>query len=190
MKRLVIFLIALTFIKCSDKIDSSSNEPRKCWCADTSMVDSSKPIPPFDRADKIISYHYNDSSTFGLRPEFPKTILHDHLNRKNIISEIDITSYKLELEKIFFNKIVKCAPSKSNLLQDSISGCIFFPHHCIVFYDKNDKPVDYFEICFMCDESHQSRDFGPLCGRTFCELKQLFKKAGHDSSTLYMDRCK
>ena len=183
-------MMALAFLKCSYKSETPVNEVKKCWCADTSRVDSLKPNPPFDRALKIISYYYNDTSAFGHGPDFPATILHNHLNRKNILKEIDISAYRLELEKILFNKIINCEPGKSHLIQDSASSCIYFPHHCLVFYNKNNEATDYLEICFICDESEQSADFGPMCGQTFCELKTLFKKVGHEPSSLNIDKCR
>jgi len=188
MGRPFLILLVLVFFGCAERSDMTTYN--KCWCADTLLVDSLKPKAPFDFSKRIVSYYFEDSTLCGSYPDSLNVLYNGQFNRKEIVQEIDITPYKLDLEKIFFNKIIKCEPSNSNRMLDSSSACIYFPHHCIVFYDKLNKPIDYFEVCFICDESRQSRDFGYLCGQTFCQLKELFKKAGHATLPLNLEKCK
>ncbi|MFI5205152.1 MAG: hypothetical protein ACHQF2_11705, partial [Flavobacteriales bacterium] len=48
------------------------------------------------------------------------------------------------------NQVLKVSNENTNLLELGLSSC-FLPHHAIVFFDANEKPVAYISICFMCD---------------------------------------
>lgn len=195
MTRLFIGVIILLLVSCSEKqlsndnisvVSNNDTIERKCECIDTLIVDSLNPKPPFNEVSKIISYEFKDT-IMKASPTYENIIANGKLNRKYIIKEVDITSKKEELEKILFNKTEKCNNGTLTFALD----CAYNPHHCIVFYNKKGIATDFIEICFICDMKMTSTNnsFGVFCGKTYCELRNLFKECGYKTERLYLEQC-
>lgn len=75
-------------------------------------------------------------------------------NRYQIIKngEIDntVTSKGVLLSKELSDKIIKISNNDVNGLLTGFSKC-FIPHHAVVFYDKENKPIASFMPCFYCE---------------------------------------
>ena len=85
-------------------------------------------------------YLYNlDDRLFGQH----QTIKNDKLDSTIIQPGKSLTAEQVET-------VIKLSNENTNLLELGLSSC-FLPHHAIVFFDANEKPVAYISICFMCD---------------------------------------
>jgi hypothetical protein len=159
--------------------------PRECECVDTAVVDEQTHKPPFSTSSKIISYEFKDK-VMKYRPIYENIISGGVLQRKEIVKEINITKRKNALERILLNKTLHCYSDSARM-----DDCMYQPRHCIVFYDSAGKATDFIEICFFCDKVMTSpgKRFGPFCGDTFCELRTLFKNAGHELNALSLYMC-
>jgi len=100
-------------------------------------------------------------------------------------------SVRHDLEKILFNRAVVCKPGSVNFADSLISDCLYQPHHCIVFYNASNTPISFVEVCFICEDimADKKVKWGAFCGDTYCDLKNLFSKAGIDKKTLVLEAC-
>jgi hypothetical protein len=188
----IILIAAVLMLSCSNKkaeqkrrqeledslnkvfTTSLENQIQKCNCLDTFIVKDTDKHPLFE-GKKIISYTYKEN-IFKDSPEYENIIEGGKLNRKILKEQVLNNEQVLTLAKILYNRKKLC--DNGQLIR--IADCGYNPHHCLVFYDKKNKAVDFIEICFICDAKMGSKNyFGDFCGQTYCDLRKLFKELGH-----------
>jgi hypothetical protein len=96
---------------------------------------------------------------------------------------------KLELNELQLDSLsylCKNYTTKNGLISGiSWTTCCYKPRNAIIFFDKNNKPLLNFEICFECGQyrSYSSNNLGHLCqiddcGNLYNLFKDFFKKNG------------
>jgi hypothetical protein len=80
------------------------------------------------------------------------------------------------LTSIFFN-----VGFHGTILVMEGTGCIFDPHHAILFLDEHDHVLEYIAICFSCNQSKTSSagmPMGEFCTGKYTLLKEFFQHEG------------
>lgn len=124
---------------------------------------------PFSKRSKIevISYTNRmmwDDDDMGIVKN-GVLIIKDKIKERKVFSEAQSDS----LFKFLF--IEECPAFSSQ------AKC-FDPRHAILFYDKNDKLLEYIEVCLECGTSEQSFSFNAICDQRTKKLVDIFKQAG------------
>lgn len=139
---------------------------------------------PYSKAAKIVAVSYPppgdnlSPDTIGLH------VTNGILNPLSIKESIELNAQQIRrLTFLIFNTANIPAPPSFHELEmaDPGSKCMFSPRHALLFYDKNGKIFDYFEICFQCMQygSESGRiKIGELCGNKYDLLKAYFKSIG------------
>lgn len=164
-----------------------------CNCLDTSVFDGSNSLPPFNSSKRIVLYDFNSvlspgtstKSWAGLLKGIP---LNTHVYAIEIVKEIELTDQdKKTLQHILFDRVLRCTTDNY-----PVADCLYDPHHCLVFYDKKGRALDFLEICFMCDARRSSlrNNFSAFCGNTYCDLRQFAKERGCNKNRLFADWCR
>lgn len=81
----------------------------------------------------------------------------------------------IHLSDILFNTCARYKIKKLNEL-----GC-YFPRNAIIFFDENNRVIDYVEICFQCRKVNVSKSFlktEQLCSYLYLELESFFNSLG------------
>ncbi len=66
------------------------------------------------------------------------------------------------------------------------NAACYMPRNAILFLDKNNKVVEFIEICFECDRTKESSlkiSLGEMCTQKLDMLKNLFRKVGVEYGT-------
>ena len=166
-----------------------------CKCIDTNLFNQKRFLPPFDKSEKVVLSDFNTILSPGTSTKIWEGLLYGtQINKNNstieIIKEIELTyNNKKELQHILFNKIEKCSTDNYST---PVNDCTYYPHHCLVFFDKKGVAIDFLELCFTCDNRRSSRknEFGSFCGNTYCDLRQFVKKLGIDKDRVSGEWCK
>ena len=99
------------------------------------------------------------------------SILFDKMNQIKILT----LSEEIEISDILYNSCYRWSD-----WEDKVLGC-YFPRNAIIFFDENDKPFGYLEICFECraiEKSSQNIKLIENCDYLYEELEKYFNKLG------------
>jgi len=144
MLKLTLFLLSiLSSLAVFGQVDKnyenmSIDTLRKLWL-DTSLYF------PQTKFAKVVGYTFNSGiSEEGNGEEFS---IYDE--KKNKFAK-SINPSHIVLSKSQTDTLIKILNDTATFSW-CMSGC-FFPHHAFVFYNSKNKPVAYFNICFMCHQ--------------------------------------
>jgi len=126
---------------------------------------------PFSKADRIevVSYPMRKSAYLN-----STLIINNKFIVKGIEDRIKLTDPQIDtLFSILFNYKLK-----SDKYGMPITDC-YTPRHSILFY-KNNKVFAFYEICFDCGGTRQTKDvdFGEFCIEKKCKLQKFFRSVG------------
>ncbi len=154
---------------------------------------------PFNKTTKIMVVSF--STKFSRKESYVATIdsvFSDSLHiKKEKIENIKPFKIPMKNEKILFDKMdqIKILTLSeeieiSDILynscyrwsdwEDKVLGC-YFPRNAIIFFDENDKPFEYLEICFECraiEKSSKNIKLIENCNYLYEELEKYFNKLG------------
>ena len=168
MKNLLILLISILFIGCKEntrkseiKISKNTIELRNKY--------------PFNKAEKIevISYptRHNWDKNFSFSGDNIVKNGKLNLDSKYFKQRKVITN---EEARFFFEPLIY-----SKCKQIEMAAC-YNPRHLFLFYDKNGKIFEFFEICLECLQSKSSEKFPKvdICGKYYNIYEDNFRKIG------------
>ncbi|RYD66743.1 MAG: hypothetical protein EOP83_04275 [Verrucomicrobiaceae bacterium] len=61
---------------------------------------------------------------------------------------------------------------------EGVPACMFRPHHGVVFYDRDGKPIANVSICFLCEVAGSVPNSHPMSESDFAKLKRLVQDLG------------
>ena len=134
---------------------------------------------PFSKAThvKLVSFpEQKDTANKRGEPEYGLPILNDTICFQKIDQIKALTLSQIDtLTDILYNTC-----HRWTIYEYSQAAC-YLPHNAIIFYDKDDKPFEYIEICFDChglEFSSPKIEKFELCDYTYTDLKKFFKSLG------------
>jgi hypothetical protein len=137
------------------------------------------PIISFDEINKVEILSYPSRMDWDIKQDgtFSESlkILDDKLsiNRQFIMEDIFLS----ELQKKELLDLLK----KDICGKNGMSAGCFEPRHLIVFYDKNNNTIAYYEICLGCGVAGSSENLEQVpsfCVEKAFEFEKLFRKFG------------
>ena len=135
---------------------------------------------PFNQATgvKILSYKAMSYRDTAIRDKaFFLLTYKGELNLKATKQSIALNEGQIDsLAHLMYNFGYKGSP-----VGYSLANCLFHPRNAIVFYDADEKPFAYLEICFGCEQfmAFPKRfQTGEFCSQKFELLKAFFRQAG------------
>lgn len=162
---------------------------------------------PFNKAVKIYAVSYPlavypsgewkkvaNGKTDFVKDSIPKKrgliIEQDTLDHSTLIEFKELDQNQIAgLTNLIYN-INWRKPSASLHLVDH--GACYAPRNAIIFVNKNNKVIDYIEICFHCMGSHSKNDdrlsIGTLCTQKYDLMKQWFIDAGISYGTIKTEK--
>jgi hypothetical protein len=174
MKNLLIFLILILFFGCKDSQNKNQNIIKSENKIDTHNLVN---IYPFNKAEKIevISYparHIWDKN-FSFSGENIVKNGKLNLDSKYFKQRKTITN---EQARFFFAPLIYIKCKKTEM-----AAC-YNPRDLFLFYDKNGKIFEFFEICFECLQAKSSEKFPKvnICAENILENENNLRKLGID----------
>ena len=138
------------------------------------IVSFDKQVKKIDSSDwrfgKSAYKGYAGDVKYGL-PFLNDTIRLSKLIQSKILSNNQVDS----LTDILYNTCYRWT-----IIETSKAMC-YLPHNAILFFDKNDRVIDYIEICFDCHQfkySNKKIERFEQCDFAVLELKKYFRDMG------------
>ena len=151
MKKILILLILILFFGCKDNQNKNQNIIKSENKIDTQNLVN---IYPFNKAEKI------EVISYPVRNSWDKNF---SFSAKNIVSNkkliIDSSYFKERIviskqqAEIFFKPLIfdKC--------KEEVGVACYDPRHLFLFYNKEGKIFEYYEICFDCLRAYSTGKF-------------------------------
>lgn len=147
-----------------------------CNCPKEVKVSRDNPSKQLAESSKISVIEFeNNQYRIGTSPRKKNIIENGVVDIDKKTAEVILNDeQKYRLDAILNNRKVVCENENFPIFGDN--ECMYWPHHIIVFWDKNNKPINFLEICFLCDNymMYHGNENWLICNETFCDLRELF----------------
>jgi hypothetical protein len=142
-----------------------SSEPQKLDITKYTVQDR-KSFYPFNKATqiKLVSFgEQYDSSNVSHRAKFELPKLNDTICTVRLDQIKELSWEQVDtLTDIFYNTC-----SRWTIIERTEMGC-YLPRNAIIFFDKQNKPFEYIEVCFECHGIKYSNK--EVVGTEACDL--------------------
>jgi hypothetical protein len=131
---------------------------------------------PFSKARqiKIVSFHWDIDTSNGRKKvvNYRIPLFNDTIQQSEFDQIVNLTQSEIDtMTDILYNEC-----SKWTVVLNNGNMC-YFPRNAIIFYDQNDIPFEYIEICFECRgfiKSIQEIVSPEKCDSMFLKLQEFF----------------
>lgn len=138
---------------------------------------------PFSKARqaRIVSFHWQKDTLDGKpRVIYKIPMLNDTICQSKLDQIVSLSTSQTDtLSDILYNTCYKWTKT------DTTEIFCYNPRNAIIFYDKDDKPFEYLEVCFECHgiRGSNKRIFKPgICDVMYSNLETFFQKLGVKTS--------